>query len=128
MKGVLTPPMVEPDASLNIQCPGYSRLMRVLVVVLAVLGFVVGGIPLVAVLIDVMTSSDQKIVYQGSYQPLSGVQMSRDYASSLNLYFDSQSNPTRNWFLLASFPLLGVGLGALTAALLGRRGWSLTRA
>ncbi|NMM84507.1 hypothetical protein B2J88_09035 [Rhodococcus sp. SRB_17] len=102
--------------------------MRALVVVLAVLGFVVGGILLVAVLIDVMTSSDQKIVYQGSYQPLSGVQMSQDYEASLNLYFDSQSNPTRNWFLLASFPFLGAGLGALTAALLGRRGWTLTRA
>ncbi|ROZ49926.1 hypothetical protein EEB13_08755 [Rhodococcus sp. WS3] len=102
--------------------------MRALVVVLMVLGFVVGGIPLLGVLIDVMTSSDKDIVYQGGYAPLTGVQMSRDYESSLNLYFDSQSNASRNWFLLASFPFLGAGLGALTAALMGRRGWHLTRA
>ncbi|OYD66572.1 hypothetical protein [Rhodococcus sp. OK302] len=103
--------------------------MRALVVVLAVLGFVVGGIPLLGVLIDVMTSSDDtEILYQGGYAPLTNVQMSQDYEASLNLYFDSQSNPTRNWFLLASFPFLGAGLGALTAALLGRRGWHLTRA
>ncbi|MFE4498307.1 hypothetical protein ACFRFQ_00510 [Rhodococcus sp. NPDC056743] len=102
--------------------------MRVLVVVLMVLGFVVGGIPLVGVAIDVMTSSDDNIVFQGGYAPLTGVQMSRDYESSLNLYFDSQSNPTRNWFMLASFPFIGAALGALTAAVLGRRGWRLTRA
>ncbi|RZL26178.1 MAG: hypothetical protein EOP31_06355 [Rhodococcus sp. (in: high G+C Gram-positive bacteria)] len=102
--------------------------MRALVVVLMVLGFVVGGIPLLGVLIDVMTSSDKDIVYQGGYAPLTGVQMSRDYESSLNLYFDSQSNASRNWFILASFPFLGAGLGALTAALMGRRGWHLTRA
>lgn len=102
--------------------------MRALVVVLMVLGLVVGGIPLLGVLIDAMTSSDQKIVYQGGYAPLTGVQMSRDYESSLNLYFDSQSNASRNWFILASFPFLGAGLGALTAALMGRRGWQLTRA
>ena len=103
--------------------------MRALVVVLMVLGLVVGGIPLLGVLIDVMTSSDDNnIVYQGAYAPLTNVQMSRDYESSLNLYFDSQSNASRNWFLLASFPFLGAGLGALTAALMGRRGWHLTRA
>ncbi|PBC42663.1 hypothetical protein CJ178_14670 [Rhodococcus sp. ACPA4] len=102
--------------------------MRALVVVLMVLGFVVGGIPLLGVLIDVMTSSDKEIVYQGGYAPLTNVQMSRDYESSLNLYFDSQSNASRNWFILASFPFLGAGLGALTAALIGRRGWRLTRA
>ena len=102
--------------------------MRALVVVLAVLGFVVGGIPLLGVLIDVMTSSDQKIVYQGGYAPLTNVQMSQDYEASLNLYFDSRSNPTRNWLLLASFPFLGAALGSLTAVLLGRRGWNLTRA
>ena len=83
---------------------------------------------MLGVLIDVMTSSDQEIVYQGAYAPLTGVQMSRDYESSLNLYFDSRSNASRNWFLLASFPFLGAALGALTAAVLGRRGWHLTRA
>ena len=102
--------------------------MRALVVVLTVLGLIVGGIPLLGVLIDVMTSSDREIVYQGGYAPLTSVQMSRDYESSLNLYFDSRSNASRNWFLLASFPFLGAGLGALTAALMGRRGWHLTRA
>ncbi|QXW04931.1 MULTISPECIES: hypothetical protein [Rhodococcus] len=101
--------------------------MRALVVVLMVLGFVVGGIPLLGVLIDVMTSSDREIVYQGGYAPLTGVQMSRDYESSLNLYFDSRSNASRNWFLLASFPFLGAAVGALTAAVLRRRGWRLTR-
>lgn len=80
------------------------------------------------VLIDVMTSSDQDIVYQGAYAPLTSVQMSRDYESSLNLYFDSRSNASRSWFLLASFPFLGAALGALTAAVLGRRGWQLTQA
>lgn len=38
--------------------------MRTLIVILAVLGFVVGGIPLVGSLIDVMTSPDETIVYQ----------------------------------------------------------------
>lgn len=102
--------------------------MRVLVVVLMVLGFIVGGIPLVGVAIDVMTSSDDNIVFQGGYAPLTGVQMSRDYESSLNLYFDSQSDTSRNWFMLAGFPFIGAALGALTAAVLGRLGWRLTRA
>ena len=101
--------------------------MRALIVILAVLGFVVGGIPLVGSLIDVMTSPDETIVYQGSYVPLRGVQMARDYESSLNIAFDARSDNPR-WLVLACYPLIGAALGALTASVLGRLGWRLTRA
>ncbi|MFD6514964.1 hypothetical protein [Rhodococcus sp. NPDC060176] len=101
--------------------------MRALIVILMVLGFVVGGIPLVGSLIDMMTSPDETIVYQGSYVPLRGVQMARDYESSMNIAFDARSdNP--HWLVLACYPLIGAALGALTAAVLGRLGWRLTRA
>jgi len=101
--------------------------MRALIVILAVLGFVVGGIPVVGSLIDVMTSQDKTIVYQGAYEPIRGVQMSRDYESSLNIAFDARSDGPR-WLVLACYPLIGAALGAATAVALGRRGWHLTRA
>lgn len=101
--------------------------MRALIVILAVLGFVVGGIPLVGSLIEVMTSQDKTIVYQGAYEPIRGVQMSRDYESSLNIAFDARSDGPR-WLVLACYPLIGAALGAATAVALGRRGWHLTRA
>ncbi|WP_047889131.1 hypothetical protein [Rhodococcus sp. ARP2] len=101
--------------------------MRALIVILAVLGFVVGGIPVVGSLIDVMTSQDKTIVYQGAYEPIRGVQMSRDYESSLNIAFDARSDNPR-WLVLACYPLIGAALGAATAVVLGRRGWHLTRA
>ncbi|WP_064443171.1 hypothetical protein [Rhodococcus sp. YH3-3] len=101
--------------------------MRALIVILMVLGFVVGGIPLVGIAIDMLTSRDDTIVYQGAYVPLRGVQMARDYESSLNIAFDARSDNPR-WLVLACYPLIGAALGALTAVVLGRRGWHLTRA
>ena len=102
--------------------------MRALIVILAVLGFVVGGIPLVGSLIDVMTSPDATIVYQGAYEPIRGVQMSRDYESSLNISYMALPDRSPQWLILACYPLIGAALGALTAAVLGRLGWRLTRA
>lgn len=102
--------------------------MRVLVVVLMVLGFIVGGIPLVGTAIDVMTSSDDNIVFQGGYAPLTSVQMSRDYESTLDISFRALPDTSPRWLILAAYPLIGAALGALTAAVLGRRGWRLTRA
>lgn len=100
--------------------------MRTLIVILAVLGFVVGGIPLVGSLIDVMTSPDETIVYQGSYVPLRGVQMARDYESTIATAYEPLDGP--RWLVLACYPLIGAALGAATAVVLGRRGWHLTRA
>jgi len=102
--------------------------MRALIVILAVLGFVVGGIPLVGGLIDVMTSPDETIVYQGAYEPIRGVQMSRDYESSLNISYMALPDKSPQWLILACYPLIGAILGALTAVVLGRLGWRLTRA
>ncbi|MFB9783220.1 hypothetical protein [Rhodococcus baikonurensis] len=101
--------------------------MRALIVILAVLGFVVGGIPLVGGLIDVMTSPDETIVYQGAYEPIRGVQMSRDYESSLNISYMALPDKSPQWLILACYPLIGAVLGALTAVVLGRLGWRLTR-
>ncbi|MBJ7478379.1 hypothetical protein G8767_21345 [Rhodococcus sp. IC4_135] len=101
--------------------------MRALIVILAVLGFVVGGIPLVGGLIDVMTSPDETIVYQGAYEPIRGVQMSRDYESSLNISYMALPDKSPQWLILACYPLIGAILGALTAVVLGRLGWRLTR-
>ena len=100
--------------------------MRALIVILAVLGFVVGGIPLVGSLIDVMTSPDETIVYQGSYVPFRDVQMARDYESTIATAYETLDGP--RWLVLACYPLIGAALGALTAAVLGRLGWRLTRA
>ncbi|GAB6923206.1 hypothetical protein JCM9803A_36560 [Rhodococcus erythropolis] len=100
--------------------------MRTLIVILAVLGFVVGGIPLVGSLIDVMTSPDETIVYQGSYVPFRDVQMARDYESTIATAYEPLDGP--RWLVLACYPLIGAALGALTAAVLGRLGWRLTRA
>ena len=100
--------------------------MRTLIVILAVLGFVVGGLPLVGSLIDVMTSPDETIVYQGSYVPLRGVQMARDYESTIATAYEPLDGP--RWLVLACYPLIGAALGAATAVVLGRRGWHLTRA
>ena len=102
--------------------------MRALIVILAVLGFVVGGIPLVGSLIDVMTSPDHTIVYQGAYEPIRGVQMSRDYESSLDISYMALPDKSPQWLILACYPLIGAILGALTAVVLGRLGWHLTRA
>ncbi|KSU75300.1 MULTISPECIES: hypothetical protein [Rhodococcus] len=102
--------------------------MRALIVILMVLGFAVGGIPLVGSLIDVMTSPDDTIVYQGAYEPIRGVQMSRDYESSLDISYMALPDKSPQWLILACYPLIGAALGALTAAVLGRLGWRLTRA
>ncbi|MFB7858586.1 hypothetical protein [Rhodococcus qingshengii] len=102
--------------------------MRALIVILMVLGFVVGGIPLVGIAIDMLTSRDETIVYQGAYEPIRGVQMSRDYESSLDISYMALPDKSPEWLILACYPLIGAALGALTAAVLGRLGWRLTRA
>jgi len=101
--------------------------MRALIVILMVLGFVVGGIPLVGIAIDMLTSRDDTIVYQGAYEPIRGVQMSRDYESSLNISYMALPDKSPQWLILACYPLIGAILGALTAVVLGRLGWRLTR-
>lgn len=100
--------------------------MRALIVILMVLGFVVGGIPLVGIAIDMLTSRDDTIVYQGAYEPIRGVQMSRDYESTIATAYEPLDGP--RWLVLACYPLIGAALGALTASVLGRLGWRLTRA
>ena len=102
--------------------------MRALIVILMVLGFVVGGIPLVGIAIDMLTSRDDTIVYQGAYEPIRGVQMSRDYESSQDISYMALPDKSPEWLILACYPLIGAALGALTAAVLGRLGWRLTRA
>ena len=100
--------------------------MRALIVILAVLGFVVGGIPLVGSLIDVITSQDKTIFYQGSYVPFRDMQMARDTESTIATAYEPLDGP--RWLVLACYPLIGAALGAATAVVLGRRGWHLTRA
>ncbi|WP_424809783.1 hypothetical protein [Rhodococcus sp. 27YEA15] len=102
-------------------------MMRTLVIVLTLLGLVVGAIPLAMYLIDVTTDSDSTIVYQGAYEPLHGVTMSRNYESSANISFEDRSAARPEWILPALFPVGGAALGALTALTLGRAGWRLTR-
>jgi len=102
--------------------------MRALIVILMVLGFVVGGIPLVGIAIDMLTSRDDTIVYQGAYEPIRGVQMSRDYESSLDISYMALPDKSPQWLILACYPLIGAALGAVTAVVLRRLGWRLTRA
>ncbi len=78
--------------------------------------------------IDMLTSRDDTIVYQGAYEPIRGVQMSRDYESSLDISYMALPDKSPEWLILACYPLIGAALGALTAAVLGRLGWRLTRA
>lgn len=77
-------------------------------------------------LIDVMTSQDKTIVYQGSYVPFRDMQMARDTESTIATAYEPLDGP--RWLVLACYPLIGAALGAATAVVLGRRGWHLTRA
>lgn len=52
--------------------------------------------------------------------------MARDYESTIATAYEPLDGP--RWLVLACYPLIGAALGALTAAVLGRLGWRLTRA
>ncbi|MDV6260521.1 hypothetical protein [Rhodococcoides yunnanense] len=100
--------------------------MRNLVILLLLFGFIVGLAPLSWYLIGEWTTDLDDVVYQGSYEPLEGVPMSRGY--SIDLDRDLNSDPLillPPWLYLV--PVATGALGALTGLVLGRFGFMLNR-
>ena len=104
----------------------YSSPVPRLVLLLLAFGLVVGALPLVWELVDIATTEQSEVVYNGVYEPLRGVEMSRGYESSMNYAFDNQ-NTGPDWLTLSAFPLLGAMLGAAVGVVLGKQGIVLTR-
>lgn len=67
-----------------------------------------------------------EVVYDGVYEPLPGVEMSRAYETSLDLSFEVRSGL---YFerLIYVMPLIGAGLGLAFALVLHRAGLRLLR-
>lgn len=101
-------------------------MVRNLVVVLLLFGFIVGLVPLGWYLIGEMTTNTSGVVYSGGYEPLYGVTMSDEFVDSMN---DSFNRRTRGlstlWLYLV--PIATAALGALTGIVLGKFGFALTR-
>ncbi|WP_032402771.1 hypothetical protein [Rhodococcoides fascians] len=100
--------------------------MRNLVILLLLFGFVIGLAPLGWYLIDDWTTNLDDVVYQGSYEPLEGVTMSRSYSTDLDRRLNYDPLILRSaWLYLV--PVATGALGALTGLVLGRFGFMLNR-
>ncbi|WP_032378689.1 hypothetical protein [Rhodococcoides fascians] len=100
--------------------------MRNLVILLLLFGFVIGLAPLGWYLIDDWTTDLDDVVYQGSYEPLRGVELSRSYSLELDKSFDRRiQGMSTMWLYL--IPIASAILGALTGVVLGRFGFMLNR-
>lgn len=100
--------------------------MRNLVILLLLFGFVIGLAPLGWYLIDDWTTDLDDVVYQGSYEPLEGVTMSRGYSTDVDRHFNCYPLLFRSaWLYLV--PVATGALGALTGLVLGQFGFMLNR-
>ncbi len=100
--------------------------MRNLVILLLLFGFIVGLVPLGWYLIGDWTTDLDDVVYQGSYEPLEGVTMSRGYSTDLERDLNYDPLILRSaWLYLV--PVATGALGALTGLILGRLGFMLNR-
>lgn len=99
--------------------------MRSLVLTLALLGLVVGLVPLSTEFIaNTFLASD--VEYNGIYEPLRGVEMSRAYETALDLSFEVRAGLFLRWWGYW-LPLVGAGFGAALGLLLHRLGFRLHR-
>ncbi|KQU49354.1 hypothetical protein ASG84_05240 [Rhodococcus sp. Leaf278] len=100
--------------------------MRNLVILLLLFGFIVGLAPLGWYLIGDWTTDLDDVVYQGSYEPLEGVTMSRGYSTDLGRDLNYDPLILRSaWLYLV--PVATGALGALTGFVLGQFGFRLNR-
>lgn len=99
--------------------------MRSLVLTLATLGLIVGLVPLVAEFVT-NTFLASEVEYNGMYEPLRGVEMSRAYETTLDLSFEVRAGLFLRWWV-DYLPLVGAGIGAAIGLLLHRLGFRLSR-
>ena len=101
-------------------------MVRNLVVVLLLFGFVVGLAPLGWYLIGEMTTNTSGVVYSGGYEPLEGVSMSSEAMERFDRAFDRRSQgPSTLWLYV--LPAVSAATGALIGAILGKLGFVLSR-
>ncbi|NIL75802.1 hypothetical protein RhoFasB10_01909 [Rhodococcus sp. B10] len=90
-----------------------------------VVGLAVGLLPMVFDYVQ-QTFFEPEVMYNGVYEPLRGVEMSRAYETSMNHDFDVRSGLfLRRWFV--ALPVIGSIIGAALGILLHRRGFRLTK-
>ncbi|MGB3371113.1 MAG: hypothetical protein WBA81_10875 [Rhodococcus sp. (in: high G+C Gram-positive bacteria)] len=99
--------------------------MRVLVLLLMALGLTVGLLPMLSDLIQ-ETFFAPEVEYNGVYEPLRGVEMSKADETALNISFEARSGVFLNRWA-SVLPLVGAGLGAALGVALGSKGFRLTR-
>ncbi len=99
--------------------------MRSLVLLLVILGLAVGLVPAVIHVVEqIFLVSD--VEYNGVYEPLRGVEMSRAYETSVDLSFEARAGlELRRWMVV--LPSVGAGMGGIVALLLHSRGFRLSR-
>ncbi|MEW2017273.1 hypothetical protein [Rhodococcus sp. NPDC076796] len=101
-------------------------MVRNLVIVLLLFGFVVGLAPLGWYLIGEMTTNTSGVVYSGGYEPLQGLTMSDEFVTSMNNSFDRRTQGlSMLWLYLV--PIASSTLGALTGVVMYKFGFVLTR-
>ena len=101
-------------------------MVRNLVIVLLLFGFIVGLAPLAWYLIGEWTTDLDDVVYQGAYEPLEGLSMSSEAMERFDRAFDRRSQgPTTLWLYV--LPAVSAAAGALIGAILGKLGFVLTR-
>jgi hypothetical protein len=100
--------------------------VRNLVIVLLLFGFIVGLAPLAWYFINEWTTDLDDVVYQGSYEPLPGVEMSRSYSLELDKALNCDPLIFRATWLYV-VPVATAAFGALTGIVLGKFGFVLTR-
>lgn len=99
-------------------------MVRNLVIVLLLFGFIVGLAPLAWHFISDMMTNPSDVVYDGSYEPLRGVEMSRGYSLELDKSFDRRTQGLSTlWLYLV--PIGTSTLGALTGVVLHKCGFVL---
>ena len=101
-------------------------MVRNLVVVLLLFGFIVGLVPMGWYLIGEMTTDPSDVVYYGSYEPLYGATMSDQAMDKLNRQFPCRSQGVSSTWLYV-VPIATAALGALAGIVLGKFGFVLAR-
>lgn len=101
-------------------------MVRNLVIVLLLFGFIVGSVPLGWYLIGEMTTNANGVVYSGGYQALNGVTMDDEFVDDMNDSFDRRTRGLSMLWLYV-VPIATAALGALAGFVLGKFGFVLTR-
>lgn len=95
-------------------------------IVLLLFGFIVGLAPLGWYFIGEWTTDPEDVVYQGAYEPLRRVEMSRSYSLDMDKALNCDPLIFRATWLYV-VPLATAAFGALTGIVLGKFGFVLTR-